>query len=423
MRLRWSHGCWITAFATLVFGCYTPLLAQKGAGGAAGGAGSGNPPASTGGAVTRGTTGPVPTPTLIPTTPTEPSPNFNRPIFLSGRVMLDDGSPANTNIRIERVCGGHTSLEAHTDSKGRFSFQVGQNQTVDMDASDEGPGFGPGVQRTRGMNPSGMIGPNMGVGGGMMNPLWNCELRASYPGYLSDTIDLANRRSLGNPDVGTIVLHHLSGNVKGSTISITSVEAPKKAQKDYKKGLQFAQKGDLDQAEKRLEQAVDIYPRYAAAWFALGQAQEHSKQLSDARNSYLAAIKADSKYVSPYDRLALLSASQNKWQEAADYSQQAIDLNPIEYPSSFWYNAIANYNLHNMDQAQKSAAALVKLDVNHKYPEAERLLAQISLAKNNYADAGNHLRAYLQVNPNAKDADALKQTLLKIDQASTEFKQ
>jgi tetratricopeptide (TPR) repeat protein len=179
----------------------------------------------------------------------------------------------------------------------------------------------------------------------------------------------------------------------------------------------------LDQAEKRLEQAVDIYPRYAAAWFALGQAQEHSKQLSDARNSYLAAIKADSKYVSPYDRLALLSASQNKWQEAADYSQQAIDLNPIEYPSSFWYNAIANYNLHNMDQAQKSAAALVKLDVNHKYPEAERLLAQISLAKNNYADAGNHLRAYLQVNPNAKDADALKQTLLKIDQASTEFKQ
>src|SRR6185437_12178880 len=59
MRLRWGHGCWITAFATLVFGCYTPLLAQKGAGGAAGGAGSGNPPASIGGAGTRGTTGPV----------------------------------------------------------------------------------------------------------------------------------------------------------------------------------------------------------------------------------------------------------------------------------------------------------------------------------------------------------------------------
>ena len=421
MRLMWTHGCLITAFATLVFGCYTPLLAQKGAGGA-GGAGSGNAPGSTGGSGTRGTPGTLPRPTPgIPTT-TEQTPTFNRPIFLSGRVVLDDGSPASTNIRIERVCGGHTSLEAHTDSKGRFSFQVGQNQTVDIDASDEGPGFGVAGQRTRGNNRSGLMGP-MSPGGMMnSNPLWNCELRASYPGYLSDTIDIANRRSLGNPDVGTIVLHHLSGNVKGSTVSITSVEAPKKAQKDYKKGLQFAQKGDLAEAEKRLEQAVDVYPKYAAAWFALGQAQERSKQLSDARNSYLAAIKADSKYVSPYDRLALLSASENKWQEAADYSQQAIDLNPIEYPSSFWYSAIANYNLHNMDQAQKSAAALVKLDVNHKYPEAERMLAQISLAKNNYADAGNHLRTYLQVNPNAKDADTLKQTLSKIDQASTEFK-
>src|SRR5438552_2433546 len=90
------------------------------------------------------TTGPAPTPspsrTPTPTSPTQPTfPNpmeTRGPIFLSGKVMLDSGTPPPESVTIERVCNGTPRAEAYTDSKGRFSFQLGANNNgVMQDAS------------------------------------------------------------------------------------------------------------------------------------------------------------------------------------------------------------------------------------------------------------------------------------------------
>src|SRR5262245_19909823 len=62
-------------------------------------------------------------------------PEQQRPIFLSGKVMLDDGTPPPDSVVIERVCNGNPRAEAYTDSKGRFSFQLGQNHGMMQDAS------------------------------------------------------------------------------------------------------------------------------------------------------------------------------------------------------------------------------------------------------------------------------------------------
>jgi TolA-binding protein len=342
-------------------------------------------------------------------------PYGTRSIFLSGAVMFDDGSKTSSDIRIERVCNGSPRLEGHTDSKGRFSFQLGQNLGVDPDASEEQMGnFG-------GLNgrPSSPMGSGLGRNG--TNALWNCELRAAYPGYRSDMVSLATRKSMDDPNVGTIVLHRLA-NVQGSTISMTTALAPKHAQKEYEKGLKLAQSGRVEEAEKHLIQATDSYPKYAVAWYELGQVQESAGKTENARKSYQAAISADGKYVSPYDHLALLSAREGKWDEAASFSKQVIQLNPVEFPSSYFYNALANYNLKKVDEAEKSAKGVLKLDTGHKYPQAEGLLAQILIQKGNYPEAATHLRAYLTLVPNAKNADALKQQLQKLEQASAEAK-
>jgi len=345
---------------------------------------------------------------------TMPFPNnqqMQTPIFLSGVVMFDDGTPANHEIRIERVCNGQPRLEAHTDSKGRFSFQLGQNMMVDTDASDPYPAgsFGRPNNGTMGQM------SDMGGFGGSSRDLWNCELRASYPGYRSDTVELSTRRPLDSPDVGTIVLHRL-GNVQGTTISLTTALAPKNARKDYQKGLQLAQKGKFEEAEKRLQNATELYPKYAIAWYALGQIQQKGGRASEARKSYEAAIAADSKFVGPYDQMALLAAQAGNWEDAAKFSKQAITLDPVEYPTSLWYNAVANYNLKRAAEAEKSIRDLLKLDTRHKFPDAETMMAQLLLEKGNYSEAAGHLRNYLTLVPNAKNADNLKQILLKIDQ-------
>jgi tetratricopeptide (TPR) repeat protein len=331
------------------------------------------------------------------------------PIFLSGRVMMDDGTPPDRDIRIERVCGGIAHSEGHADSKGRFSFQLGQNSGIDMDASESGIGGRPGSM--------GAMTPGMaGYGDRNGTNLWNCELRASYPGYRSDIVQLGGRRALDSPDVGTIVLHRL-GNVQGTTISLTTALAPKDARKEYEKGLQLAQKGKFDEAMLRLSKATDLYPKYAIAWYALGQLQQKNGRSTDARSAYEKALAADPKYVSPLNQLALLAAQDGKWEDAATLSKQAISLNPVEFPSAFWYNALANYNLKRTDAALQSTKDLLKLDTRHNLPEAENLMAQLLLDSGNYPEAANHLRSYLTLVPNAKNADALKQMLLKIEAA------
>ena len=319
-------------------------------------------------------------------------------------------------IRIERVCNGNTHLETHTDSKGRFYFQIGQEAALDTDASDSSNGRFLGSSTTT----SPMNGPRSNGTGGY-NSLWGCDLRAAYPGYRSDSVSLATRQSMDEPEIGTLVLHRLA-NVKGSTLSVTTALAPKKAQKDYEKGLQLLQKGKIDEAEKYLSQATDTYPKYAIAWVALGQAELQQKKTAEARKAFQTAIAADSKLVSPYDQLALLSAQEGKWQDAADFSKQALELNPVEFPSSYWYNALASYNLKRNADTEKDLAELIKLGGTRRLPQAETLMAQVLAEKGDLTGAATHLKTYLAIAPNASNADLVKQELVKIEGATASAK-
>jgi hypothetical protein len=136
-----------------------------------------------------------PTPNNIPNRTTQPSQQQQqpydlgqRPIFLSGKVVMDDGTPPPESVVIERVCGGNPRPEAWTDSKGHFSFQLGQNTAMMADASVGnvgGLGF-PDYNSGGGMNQPGMGGgSNMGSSGSMGRDLMNCDLRANLPGYRS----------------------------------------------------------------------------------------------------------------------------------------------------------------------------------------------------------------------------------------------
>jgi tetratricopeptide (TPR) repeat protein len=115
--------------------------------------------------------------------------------------------------------------------------------------------------------------------------------------------------------------------------------------------------------------------------------------------------------------LALMSAQGQDWEEAAKYSSEAIAIDSADYPSCFWYNALANYHLKKTAEAEKSLAELLEKDKVHRYPQAENMYAQLLLEKGDYPAAAKHLREYLRLAPNAKDAVAAKEMLAKLDKA------
>jgi tetratricopeptide (TPR) repeat protein len=362
----------------------------------------------------RGTPGAVPSPTgtsgniggsTIPTGKPNSPGNFPgdvpRAILINGKVMLDDGSAPSEPVRIERVCGGRTRPEGYTDMKGHFQFTLGQEQGMLPDASEN----------------AGRMSNNNPNGGVRESQLMGCDLRAVLPGFRSDTISLANHRYLDSPDVGTIVLHRLA-NVEGLTTSATSALAPKDARKAFEKGLEAAKKGKPDDAEKNFEKAVEVYPRYAAAWYELGRIYEQRDHLDKAREAYNQSLTADSKYINPYERLYMFALNEQKWEDAANLTDHVIHLNPYDFPLAFYFNAIANAQLNKLDAAERSAREAVKLDTQKQNPRSYYILGFILAQKQDFAGAADCLRTYLKEAPDSKDADAVRKQLGEIDKAA-----
>jgi tetratricopeptide (TPR) repeat protein len=328
--------------------------------------------------------------------------------FITGRVQFDDGSPPNTDIKIERVCGSTVYLEGHPDSKGNFGVNLGGRSYASDSASASSKGAEGGM-RGEALT-SGMPGAKLMT----ERDIYGCELRAAYPGYRSDGINMTSRRSFDQPDVGTIILHRIAG-IQGTTISFTSAQAPKEAKHAFDKGATQESKKDWKAAANSFHDAVKIYPQYAAAWFELGRLEQAQNRLDQARQFYERALQEDPKYTSPYERLALLAIQEGKWEEAARISQKGLDLNSVEFAGLWYYNAVSLYNLHKVDLAAQSADKAVNLDRFRKFPEAQLLLAGVLTEQRKYAAAVLHLRAYLEEVPGAPNAGELRKKLAALE--------
>jgi tetratricopeptide (TPR) repeat protein len=298
--------------------------------------------------------------------------------------------------------------EAYTDNKGRFSFQLGQNSYLFADASI---GSSSGLDSQRGSG--GAFNP---MGSGITErDLMGCEIRASLVGYRSDEVSLAGRRALDRPEVGTIVLHRY-GNVQGTTISITSLAAPKDASKAFDKGREAVKKEKWEEARKQFEKAVEGYPKYAAAWYELGRTLEHLKDGAGASKAYQQAFAADEHYLPPYIQLAAIAAERHDWGEVVVRTDQVVKLDPMNFPGIYVFNSIGQFNMQNMDAAEKSAREALKLDTAHRFPDANRVLGAILARRGDFEGAAENLRVYLKYAPNGPEAQTAKDQLTKIEQ-------
>jgi Flp pilus assembly protein TadD len=326
-------------------------------------------------------------------------------IFLSGRVMMDDGSPAPNYISIQRVCAGNPRTVAYTDSKGRFSFQWGDATGILPDASEPGSAMGPGGRMGSDL-------PGMGRAADRVGGIttMGCELRANAAGFRSDSIDVSTQRALDRGDVGTIVLHRLA-EVEGRSISATSLLAPKDAAKAYGKGLAALTKNKPAEAQKDLEKAVEIYPKYASAWYDLGRARRAQHDAAGAREAQLKAIENDDKLVGPYAELGEMAANEQKWDDTAKYLNQALHLDPVDYPQLWFMDAVANYNMMQFDAAERGAREALKADPQHRNPRVSAVLGLILARKGDRQGAAEALNEYLRLAPNAPDAEQMKQQL------------
>ena len=365
------------------------------------------------------TTTPSPnTPTTVPGLPrgnTTPTPNTPttppRPIFVSGRVILHDGGDLPDRATIERLCSTNSvRAEGYTDSKGYFAFQIGANTQTMPDASTPFS-FDPTTGNATSSNNNNNTGPSNSD-----NPYADCELRARLPGFRSTTSLLAGRKSMDNPDVGSIVLYPI-GAVEGRAVSLTNASAPKNAKKALENGLNAVKKNKKDDAEKEFRAAVAIYPKYAEAWTELGKLLIGRRQFVPAREALEQAVAADPRYVLPHEQLYILAFEEAKWQELADTTERLLRLNPYDFMGAFYFNGVANYQLNHLDEAEKSLKEALGMDFRNANPKAHYVLGLVLLKQNNVTEAKEHLGTFMKLAPEDAMIAKVKNILFQLDQA------
>jgi tetratricopeptide repeat protein len=359
--------------------------------------------------------------TAVPSSSQPVQPDMDFVMFLYGRVVTDDGTPVPHDASVEVVCNEKVRQKAYTAPGGTFNIQMGSRNDSVLDASDD-----PSSRQIVGTQPS--------LGGGIApHDFAKCELRASAGGFHS------NRRSLmdltpsdRNVDLGAIVMERVT-KVKGATISATPYKASENARKAYEKGLHAEKNGKLADARKYFEEAVDMNPRYASAWFRLGTVLEKEKETDSARAAYTKATAIDTQFLPPYLSLASMAYGAQDWAGVLQLTGHVIAVDPLSYGNesvyvvdldewspadAYFYNAVANYKLDRIEEAQKSAVKAEHVDLLMRAPELHLLLAEIFTQGKNYGLAIAELETFLELAPHAKEGELVREHVAQLEKLS-----
>jgi tetratricopeptide (TPR) repeat protein len=310
-------------------------------------------------------------------------------LTFTGKVVMQDAPFPWDPIPIVVTCKGTIRYRTEADAKGGFMIQgnVAASELVETKAS------------INQVSASKLIG---------------CDISAAVPGFKSTTLHISNQDIMDNPDLGTITIRPDS-SAAASTTSASTVSSSKDAVKRYEKARAEWLNKNTESAEKDLEKAVQIDPKYADAWYELGKMQQANNKLPDALNSYKKAAEADPKFIAPYQRIAELSAMNKQWQDTVNATSAALKLDPTGTPQLWYFDAVGNLNLGNADAAETSARKSLAMDPQHTAPNTEQLLAVILAGKGEYAEALTHLQnslTYIKPGPNA---DLIRQQIAQLE--------
>ncbi len=319
-----------------------------------------------------------------------------RPLYLSGKVILPDGSPPPEPAIVYLYCPGGRQPQAYTNAKGVFNFPVGgaQNRRV-IDSSRTLPG-----------SPVGASGPDRSF-----VDLTQCELRAYLPGYTSSKINLGRRSVFESTEVGTLILTPATKR-HGALVSMNTLAAPKQARKAYEKAQRelAKPKPNLEKALRALEKATKAYPRFAAAWNLMGETRIRMKDYQGARAALEKAVQADPKFATPLVTLALMALEQRNMEEAARFADQAVALVP-NLSEAHYYRAIAYWSLGKPELAEQSVHAVETSGEADRYPRLHFVLGNIYAQRGDVRAAAGEFERYIKLEPNSRAAGAAREQL------------
>jgi len=306
---------------------------------------------------------------------------------LLGKVVVRDELLPWDPIVVTVSCDGAAAYTAETDAKGYFAIL---------------PSRIPGEMSLQGDRERQMKVHFEG-----------CTVQAFLAGFKSSGLSITERNLRDSPEIGTITLTR-EFTARGTAVSATSKSVPSSAAEHWSRAGEEMLADRPERARRQLEEAVRIYPAFAVAWYQLGTLQRPSNP-REAELYLRKAAAADPAFVSPHEQLAALAVQQQDWQGALQSLNQYLQLDPKGTTHIWYYSALSNFQLGNIEAAEGSANKLLTMDPLHNTRNGEQLLAVILARKADYLGALSHLRHCLSYIPQGPDAELVKAQIAQIE--------
>jgi Tfp pilus assembly protein PilF len=198
-------------------------------------------------------------------------------------------------------------------------------------------------------------------------------------------------------------------------VSTANLMAPKRAQQEFEKGSELAEKKKFDEALAHFRKAVEVYAKYPAAYNEMGKVERAQDHLKEAEEQFQKAIDADPKWTLPYVNLAQSQLSRNDFAGMMKTNEKALAVDPTLALPNF-FNAVGYFSMGRMEEAEKSALTAERTDQGHT-PQIQLLLARVYEARGNAPDALVRYKEFLKENPGAANAPQISARVAEMERA------
>ncbi len=237
----------------------------------------------------------------------------------------------------------------------------------------------------------------------------------------TEQVDIDREASPGGRNMNLVI----TLKVKGTAAALGKV--PKPARDLYNKGMDAAGKNDNKGAAEYFSQAIKLYPQFPQALSELGMQYIKLSKFDKAAETYEELLKLGPGDTAAYlnygialNNLAAALKTEGKAEDSAkrfaqaeEQFRQSIKLNASS-PTAHYYLGITLISLRKYSEAQTELETSIKHG-GENYALAHKYLGGLYMNDNSRKkEAADELEKYLQLDPKARDADRIKETIKKL---------
>ena len=307
---------------------------------------------------------------------------------LQGKVIAPNGMQPNSPVRITLTYNGRRMYEAFSDLSGRFSFTGLARGTYQLTAEGDGQTF--------------------------ESTAVYAEVSAFGSAPQLFTQDIQLRPIKVKPIPHAAVVNVFTQNI------------PKAALQAYERAMKLMSESKADAGIAKMQEAIKIFPDYFEAHFQLGNQFMKLGRLDEAIAELDRAREVNANDERLYQSFGLVLMRQKNYAVAVAVFSEASRLNPMNPVNALMKATALIHQAYSINSGtgtgdrvhilNRASVALTEASsLSDKRLKPDHLtLAMLYEMKEDRARAASELESYLTENPNALNAEDLRQSIKKL---------